>query len=198
MKIKSFKGFSEKILKMDQNVWYGTLKENISKAKIAFENYKKDITFNDCDEEKILKIFSLLRATINYTALNQFCTLLSKKDLKDIQSIKVPDIRKISKEQLKKEYHNIKSAGYMKKSKENNKNNFRMLVFLLNALLINYELLSNILKDNKIIVEKLQFFSEDELKYMNKNHFVLSLVKYIPKESLKKISQKIAAVDKKD
>ena len=69
---------------------------------------------------------------------------------------------------------------------------FPVIFLLLNALLINADRLENVLKDNKITLEKINCLSDREIIYASKKPILLKILKKTPLEALEKIKQKFS------
>ena len=184
----TLKKFTETILNIDYTSLFTTLKTKNLKPKIdtVFKNYKNGKTF-ECDEVKLLKIITAFTNHANRKLIETLCKHTSTEEWDDIDLVNLDEIE-INEKTISKEIKSIK-AYYSTYKKDDF---FPVIFLLLNALLINADRLEDVLKDNKITLEKINCLSDREIIYASKKPILLKILKKTPLEALEKIKQKFS------
>jgi hypothetical protein len=183
--LKSVKEFIKNVLKINREFYYNFLskktKDIINKA---FENYQNNVTFDDCDEEKIKKIISAFNKYKPLNLLEILCKYISKEDLKEVQIIDFSDCY-LDLDEVKRLRRKIKwnRRYYLRKGIDD----FKILEIIIEIVYQKFKKQENILTDNEITLDKLKLFSEREINYIVKEKNVLFLIKKLPMSILENI-----------
>jgi hypothetical protein len=181
-----FKEFLKNVLEITNTSYYYNkyIKKERDIIKKAYQNYKNDIVFSDCDEEKILKIMNLSKRQKVLNFLNVMCSYVSKDNLKEIEPLE------IKRDVLEIESPNCiqKLIAYIRVKKKNIKDLEGFELFL-ERLKLDFDKRDKILTDDALTLEKLRLFSNDLIEFATGQTMLLSIIKRAPIELLQKINK---------